>query len=65
MSVRGSCGRLRTHPPSAGVREQQAAYLARAVAEVAGEATQGALMAKVAESLPADTRDLVTAGSAG
>jgi uncharacterized protein (DUF2267 family) len=48
-----------------GVREQQAAYLARAVAEVVDEATQGALMAKVAESLPADIRDLVTAGSTG
>jgi uncharacterized protein (DUF2267 family) len=49
----------------AGVREQQAAYLARAVAEVVNEATQGAVMAKVAESLPADIRELVTAGSTG
>ena len=41
------------------------AYLARAVSEVVDEATQGALMAKVTESLPADIRDLVTAGSTG
>ena len=49
----------------AGVREQQAAYLIRAVAEVVDEATQGGTMAKVAESLPADIRELVTAGSEG
>jgi uncharacterized protein (DUF2267 family) len=49
----------------AGVREQQAANLTRAVAEVIDEATQGGLMAKLADSLPADIRELVTAGSAG
>jgi uncharacterized protein (DUF2267 family) len=49
----------------ASVREQQAAYLTRAVTEVVGEATQGGLMGKVAESLPSDIRDLVTAGSSG
>jgi uncharacterized protein (DUF2267 family) len=47
----------------AGVRQQQAAYLARAVLEVVGEAVQGGVMAKVAESLPEDIRDLVPAGS--
>jgi uncharacterized protein (DUF2267 family) len=49
----------------AGVREQQAADLTRAVAEVIDEATQGGLMAKLADSLPADIRELVTAGSIG
>jgi uncharacterized protein (DUF2267 family) len=49
----------------ASVREQQAAYLTRAVTEVVGEATQGHLMGKVAESLPDDIRDLVTSGSSG
>jgi uncharacterized protein (DUF2267 family) len=49
----------------AGVREQQAAYLIRTVAEVVDEATQGGIMDNVAESLPADIRQLVTAGSTG
>jgi uncharacterized protein (DUF2267 family) len=49
----------------AGVREQQAAYLIRTVTEVVDEATQGGIMDNVAESLPADIRQLVTAGSAG
>ena len=49
----------------AGVREQQAAFLARAVTEVVDEATQGGLMAKVTEALPDDIRQLVTAGSTG
>jgi hypothetical protein len=35
------------------------------VAEVIDEATQGGLMAKLADSLPADIRELVTAGSTG
>lgn len=49
----------------AGVREQQAAYLIRTVSEVVDEATQGGIMENVAESLPADIRQLVTAGSTG
>jgi uncharacterized protein (DUF2267 family) len=49
----------------ASVREQQAAYITRAVTEVVGEAIQGGLMGKIAESLPSDIRDLVTAGSKG
>lgn len=49
----------------AGVRDQQAAYLVRAVSEVVDEATQGGTMAKVTESLPGDIRELVTAGSSG
>lgn len=49
----------------AGVREQQAAYLIRTVAEVVDDATQGGIMDNVAESLPADIRQLVTAGSTG
>jgi len=35
------------------------------VTEAAGEAVQGGLMAKATESLPADIRQLVTAGSTG
>lgn len=49
----------------AGVREQQAAYLVRAVTDVVDEATQGDVMSKVLESLPADVRQLVAAGSEG
>ncbi len=49
----------------AGIHDPQAAYLTRAVAEVVDEATQGALMAKLTDSLPADIRGLVTAGSTG
>ncbi|HEX8008398.1 MAG TPA: DUF2267 domain-containing protein [Trebonia sp.] len=49
----------------AGVREQQAAYFIRIVVEVVDEATQGGIMDNVAESLPADIRQLVTAGSTG
>jgi uncharacterized protein (DUF2267 family) len=49
----------------AGVREQQAAYLIRTVTEVVDEATEGGIMDNVAESLPADIRQLVTAGSTG
>jgi uncharacterized protein (DUF2267 family) len=49
----------------AGVREQQAAYLIRTVAEVVDQATQGGIMDNVAESLPSDIRQLVTAGSTG
>ncbi len=43
----------------AGVGEPQAAFIARAVAEVADEAVQGRLMTKVAESLPEGIRQLV------
>ena len=49
----------------AGVRQQQAAFFARAVTEVVDEATQGGLMAKVSGVLPDDIRQLVTAGSTG
>ncbi|MFC0860964.1 DUF2267 domain-containing protein [Sphaerimonospora cavernae] len=49
----------------AGVEEPQAVYLARVVLEVTGEATQGALMDKVRDSLPEDLRPLVTSGSRG
>jgi uncharacterized protein (DUF2267 family) len=49
----------------ASVREQQAAYITRAVTEVVSDSTQGGLMGKVADSLPSDVRDLVTAGSSG
>lgn len=47
----------------AGVRESQAAYLGRSVFEVVNEATQGAITAKVRDSLPPDIRQLVAAGS--
>lgn len=43
--------------------EPQAAYFARVVCEVVDEATQGGMLGKVAESLPEDVRQLVTAGS--
>ncbi|GAA3153995.1 hypothetical protein GCM10010466_51150 [Planomonospora alba] len=49
----------------AGVKEPQAAYIARVVMEVTSEATQGGIMNKVCESLPSDVRELVTAGSRG
>jgi uncharacterized protein (DUF2267 family) len=49
----------------AGVREQQAAFIIRAVTEVVDEATQGGVMSKLTESLPGDIRELVTAGSTG
>jgi uncharacterized protein (DUF2267 family) len=37
----------------------------RAVTEVVSDSTQGGLMDKVADSLPSDIRDPVTAGSSG
>jgi uncharacterized protein (DUF2267 family) len=49
----------------AGVREQEGAFLARAVTEVVDEATQGGVMPKLTESLPADIRELITSGSSG
>ncbi|MCX9190941.1 DUF2267 domain-containing protein [Carbonactinospora thermoautotrophica] len=49
----------------AGVDEQHAAYLARVVFEVVGEATSGGLMGKIRKSLPEDLEWLVTAGSRG
>jgi uncharacterized protein (DUF2267 family) len=49
----------------AGTDEPQAAFLARAVFEVVDEATSGTLTRKVADSLPDDLRNLVTAGSTG
>lgn len=49
----------------AGVSDQQAAFLIRAVMEVTGEAAQGGLFAKLEESLPADVRELVTSGASG
>lgn len=49
----------------AGVQESQAAYLSRAVLEVVDEATQGAITAKVRDSLPPDIRTLITEGSSG
>ncbi|MQA95749.1 MAG: DUF2267 domain-containing protein [Streptosporangiales bacterium] len=48
-----------------GVDRPQAAYQARVVLEVADEATQGNVMERVRDSLPADVRSLVAAGSAG
>jgi uncharacterized protein (DUF2267 family) len=49
----------------AGVKEQRAAFLVRAVMEVVDEATTGSVAAKVEHSLPDDIRELVTAGSSG
>lgn len=45
--------------------EPQAAYLARVVWEVTGEATAGGVTAKVADALPEGIRRLVSAGSTG
>lgn len=44
----------------AGVGDDQAAYIARAVLDALNAATEGGLMAKVTESLPADLREYVT-----
>jgi uncharacterized protein (DUF2267 family) len=44
----------------AGVGNDQAAYIARAVLDALNAATEGGLMAKVTESLPADLREYVT-----
>ena len=49
----------------AGVDEPQAAYLARVVVEVVDEATEGAVMPKIRDSLPPDIRSLISAGSSG
>jgi uncharacterized protein (DUF2267 family) len=48
-----------------GLEKPRAAYVARVVLEVVDEATSGALLAKVDESLPEDLRRLVEAGSTG
>ncbi|MEU8803615.1 DUF2267 domain-containing protein [Spirillospora sp. NPDC048819] len=48
-----------------GADEPRSAYLARVVLEVTDEATQGTVTDKVRHSLPADLRDLVTAGHNG
>lgn len=48
----------------AGVDEPQAAYLARVVAEIPDEATQG-VAGRVNESLPTDLGNLLTSGSSG
>ncbi|MDF5751737.1 DUF2267 domain-containing protein [Spongiactinospora sp. TRM90649] len=49
----------------AGVDDAQAAYLARVVFEVTGEATEGRIMDKVRGCLSQELRGLVTAGSQG
>lgn len=49
----------------AGAGEPHAAYIPRAVTEVAGETVECGLMAKATESLPAGIRQFVTAGSTG
>ena len=56
---------IRRAAERAGVSEQQAAFLIRAVTEVTDEATQGGLFAKLEESLPTDIRELITAGASG
>ncbi|GDY32082.1 DUF2267 domain-containing protein [Gandjariella thermophila] len=47
-----------------GEQAPQAAYTARVVLEVVGEATTGVLP-KIRQSLPADVQELVEAGSSG
>ncbi|GGT99330.1 DUF2267 domain-containing protein [Actinomadura livida] len=48
-----------------GADDPRAAYMARVVLEVVGEATQGGMMNKVKDALPDDIRQLVSAGSTG
>jgi uncharacterized protein (DUF2267 family) len=48
-----------------GLDRPQAVYASRVVWEVTSEATQGAVMTKVRDALPADVREIVTVGSAG
>ncbi|MFA1550210.1 DUF2267 domain-containing protein [Actinomadura chokoriensis] len=49
----------------AGTNEARAAFLARTVLEVVDDATQGSITTKVRGALPADIRELVSAGSSG
>jgi len=46
----------------AGVSTDQAAHIARAVLDALTAATEGGLMAKVTDTLPADLREYVTPG---
>ena len=48
-----------------GLDRPQAVYASRVVCEVLDEATQGAVMAKLQQALPADLREIVAAGSGG
>lgn len=48
-----------------GLDGPKAAFAVRSVCEVVGEATSGNVMNKVADSLPKDLQQLVTAGSSG
>ncbi|WP_019629221.1 DUF2267 domain-containing protein [Actinomadura atramentaria] len=47
----------------AQVDEPRAAYLARVVLEMMGEATEGGVMDKIADAVPDDIRDLLAQGS--
>jgi len=49
----------------AGMQPPQAAFALRGVFEVLNDATQGGLMARVCDALPADVVQLATAGSTG
>lgn len=49
----------------AGVDEPRAAYLARVVLEIVGEASQGKVLDKVRASVPSDIQQLIDAGSTG
>ncbi len=48
-----------------GTDEPKAAHLARTVAEVVDEATEGSIMHKVREVLPGAIRSLISAGGSG
>jgi uncharacterized protein (DUF2267 family) len=48
-----------------GMDKPQAAYAARVVFEVTDEATQGRVMQRVRDALPADLAELSRAGSSG
>ncbi|WP_242900711.1 DUF2267 domain-containing protein [Actinomadura terrae] len=49
----------------AGTNEARAAFLARSVLDVVGDATQGSITAKVRDALPPDVRELMPAGHHG
>lgn len=49
----------------AGVDEPKAVHLARAVVETLDEATEGAIVSKVVDVLPADIRSFISSGSTG
>jgi uncharacterized protein (DUF2267 family) len=56
----GNAGFVGQIAARAGVADDQAASIARAVLDALGAATEGGVMARVTETLPADLREYVT-----